>query len=372
MSISSTYNAVGVLTLLNNAVRSAPFSSPLPPDLSNTDPFSIVNALGLPATSIFYTLINNSLNNSDYIIHNGFQIINVPSSDVLLRRLISPLYLNHLGVTDAATTVILSNVYKTIPPRLEDSFIATLNVPSDFASKWDARVKQIKDALAKKSSTSGSASFDPKNVINQPGLQTVTVLSTANPSTANAVYNQNNPNMVGNTVPRPVSIFSLGLNQMNGGSVRNLHAPLYPKLVMNGGAHPFAVISGGDSSVDNMIAVIDSRIASLKQQYQAVSGQPLDNNISNQITTYVADVRRGFEGLEKDLKDLRDASGYLAQNPLAEDLPLPANTTELSVLAEKGRAITEKSLKLSKQFGKVSKIESLLEELIKQLKPRDP
>jgi hypothetical protein len=355
---------------LNNAVNSVTFKSKIPSVLSNTDVSDIVTLLGYNG-SIMYDIINDSLQNNKYVVHNGVQIVNVPLSSEVLRRIVASMYLNTIGVNGLKDPHLL-DVWKNIPPMLEDAYIASLNVPPGLASKWDARVKEIRDALAKRSSTSGSASFDPKNVINQPGLQTVTVLSTANPSTANAVYNQNNPNMVGNTVLRPVSIFSLGLNKMNGGSVRNLHAPLYPKLVMNGGAHPFAVISGGDSSVDNMIAVIDSRIASLKQQYQAVSGQPLDNNISTQITTYVADVRRGFEGLEKDLKDLRDASGYLAQNPLAEGLPLPATTTELSVLAEKGRAITEKSLKLSKQFGKVSKIESLLEELIKQLKPRDP
>jgi len=327
--------------------------------------------LGMDRDSFVTKIIQDSLDKKNYIIHNGLQITNVPLFNELLRRIVVSMYLRNIEVPLGRDEYLL-DTWKHIPPMLEDAYIASLGVPPGLASKWDARVKEIRDALAKRSSTSGSASFDPKNVINQPGLQTVTVLSTANPSTANAVYNQNNPNMVGNTVLRPVSIFSLGLNKMNGGSVRNLHAPLYPKLVMNGGAHPFAVISGGDSSVDNMIAVIESRIASLKQQYQAVSGQELDVTISRQITNYVAEVRSGFEGLEKDLKNLRDASGYLAQNPLAEGLPLPANTTELSVLAEKGRAITEKSLKLSKQFGKVSKIESLLEELIKQLKPRDP
>ena len=328
--------------------------------------------LGMDRDSFVTDIIKKNINDKNYMVHNGLQITNIPLFSEILRRIIVSMYLRSIQVPLSNKEYLL-DTWKHIPPVLEDAYITSLNVPSGLASKWDARVNQIRDALAKRSASpesSGSAGFDLKNTIAEPKMQTVTVLSTANPSVANAVYRQNDPQFVGSTVVRPVSFFSLGVNPMTGGSVRNLHAPLYPKMVMNGGAHPFAVMSGGESSVDNMMTVINGRIETLKQQYKSVAGEDLPADLSGQITGYVNNVKSGFEGLEKDLKNLRDASGYLAQNPMAEGLPRPTNSAELETLAQKGREITEKSLKLSKQFGKVSKIESLLEELIKQFKPR--
>ena len=335
------------------------------------DAKSIVSALGFNAenTSV-ESIITDSLVKKNYVVHKGFQIPNVPYADEMLRRIISPMYLRHLGVAVTFNNdVMKSDVYKTIPGGLEDSYVASLIVPPGFATNWDARVKEVRDKLIETEKAKQEA-FDAKNRITEPTIQTVTVLSSANPVVREAYKKQLDTQFIGSNVVRQPSIFSLGINRsQSGGSVRNLHAPLYPKMVMNGGAHPFAVMSGGESSVDNM-TLINDRIITLKQQYHSASGQELPADITKKIKEYVKNVTDGFKGLEKDLNNLRDASGYLAQNPLVNGLPRPSSPTDLETLAQKGREITEKSLKLSKQFGKVSKIESLLEELIKQFKPR--
>ena len=335
------------------------------------DAKSIVSALGFNAenTSV-ESIITDSLVKKNYVVHKGFQIPNVPYADEMLRRIISPMYLRHLGVAVTFNNdVMKSDVYKTIPGGLEDSYVASLIVPPGFATNWDARVKEVRDKLIETEKAKQKA-FDEKNRITEPTIQTVTVLSSANPVIREAYKKQLDTQFIGSNVVRQPSIFSLGINRsQSGGSVRNLHAPLYPKMVMNGGAHPFAVMSGGESSVDNM-TLINDRIITLKQQYQFASGQELPADITKKIDEYVKNVTDGLKGLEKDLNNLRDANGYLAQNPLVNGLPRPSSPTDLETLAQKGREITEKSLKLSKQFGKVSKIESLLEELIKQYKPR--
>jgi hypothetical protein len=138
---------------------------------------------------------------------------------------------------------------------------------------------------------------------------------------------------------------------------------------MNGGASPFALY-GGNEAVKNMVNVIQNRINALKTEYKAVSGVELAPEINTQISGYVTKVSEGFTGLENDLRDLRDANGYLAQYPLSEGLPRPKDPTALKTLADKGREVTEKSLRLSKQVGKLSEIEKLLTELVENARPK--
>lgn len=342
---------------------------------------SITAGLGMvPGPTSLYRLVAritmNSYTTKDYIIHNGIQIPNIPLASEVLKRVVAPMYLRHIGVPDQGElNEMLLSVYKNIPAALEDAYVATLDVPAGVAAKWDARVKQVRDGLAQRVSAAGGTVFDAKQLVKNPSLVTVTRLNNTNPVVAQAVFRQNDPANVGRVVPVLGSMFTLGVNprvnnRLSGGSNQNLHAPLYPKLVMNGGAHPFAVLSGGDPNVDNMVAVVQSRIDALKAQYKSVTNQDIEPAINQAIVNYLSNVKAGFEGLEKDLTNLRDATGYLAQNPLGPGLPQPANSAELATLAEKSRAITEKSLRLSKQFGKLADIENLLRELVDQVKPR--
>ena len=203
-------------------------------------------------------------------------------------------------------------------------------------------------------------------------MHSVSVLSSVNPMVSNAVYAANAPGAIARMVPSHMFAVSYAkpvMTAMYGGAVRNPHAPLYPKLVMNGGANPFALY-GGNEAVKTMVSVIENRINALKTEYRAVSGEPLASAIDTQISGYVTKVSEGFTGLENDLKNLRDANGYLAQYPLSEGLPRPTDAAGLKSLADKGRDVTEKSLKLSKQVGKLSDIEKLLAELVANARPK--
>jgi len=320
-------------------------------------------------------ILIKSYRNADYLVHNGKQVLRVSCSEELAKRFCAPIYMNYIGIKiDSVCEAMTLDTYKHIPGRLEDSYISSLELTSAKAKaafkEWDERVKSILDGLASAGLPSTVATFP--NLLTKPVVQSVTVLSGVNPIVRDAVYAANAPGAITRMV-QP-QIFTVGyakpvMTAMRGGAEHNPHAPLYPKLVMNGGANPFALY-GGNEAVDTMVSVIQNRINALKTEYLAVSGVPLAGSIDTKIQTYVTKVKSGFEGLEEDLKNLRDANGYLAQYPLSEGLPRPANTASLKTLADKGREVTEKSLRLSKQVGKLSEIENLLNELVANARPK--
>lgn len=320
-------------------------------------------------------ILVKSYENSDYLVHNGKQVLRVSCSEEMAKRFCAPIYMNYIGVkVDSVCDAMILDTYKHIPGGLEDSYISSLGLDSAAAKavfkKWDERVKTILDALASAGLPATGAAFP--NPLPKPVVQSITVLSGVNPLVRDAVYAANAPGAIARMV-QP-QMFTVGyakpvMTAMYGGASHNPHAPLYPKLVMNGGASPFALY-GGNEAVKTMVSVIQNRINALKTEYKAVSGEELDDAINTQINGYVTKVSDGFTGLESDLKDLRDANGYLAQYPLSEGLPRPNDSSSLKSLADKGRAVTEKSLKLSKQVGKLSDIENLLSELVANARPK--
>lgn len=319
-------------------------------------------------------ILEKSYKNSDYLVHNGKQVLRVPCSKEMAQRFCAPIYMNYIGIkVDSVCDAMTLDTYKHIPGGLEDSYLTSLDLTSSAAKavfkKWNDRVKSILDALASAGLPATGAGFP--NPLTKPTMQSVTVLSGVNPIVREAVYAANTPGAI-RSIAQP-QIFTVGyakpLMSMSGGATRNPHAPLYPKLVMNGGANPFAIY-GGNAAVDNMVKVIENRIDSLKTEYKSVSGIELDSNIDNKIKGYVTNVKDGFNGLEENLKNLRDANGYLAQYPLSEGLPRPRDTDALKSLADKGREVSEKSLRLSKQIGKLSEIEELLRKLVENARPR--
>jgi hypothetical protein len=324
---------------------------------------------------VIQKILQNSHKNSDYLVHNGKQVLHVPCSEEMAKRFCAPIYMNYIGVkVDSVCDAMTLDTYKHIPGGLEDSYISSLGLDSAAAKavfkKWDDRVKSILDELASAGLPATGAAFP--NPLPKPVVQSITVLSGVNPIVRDAVYAANAPGAIARMV-QP-QMFTVGyakplLSSMHGGASQNPHAPLYPKLVMNGGASPFALY-GGNEAVKTMVKVIQNRIDALKTEYKAVSGEDLASGINSQIASYVTKVSDGFTGLENDLRDLRDANGYLAQYPLSEGLPRPSDASSLKSLADKGRDVSEKSLRLSKQVGKLSEIEKLLSELVANARPK--
>jgi hypothetical protein len=324
---------------------------------------------------VIQKILMNSYENADYIIHDGKQVLRVSCSEEMAKRFCAPIYMNYIGVKITSVCEAMTlDTYKHIPGGLEDSYISSLGLDTADAKAvfkdWDEKVKSILNNLASAGSPSSKLGFP--NKLDKPIIQSVSVLSGVNPIVRDAVYAANAPGAIARMV-QP-AIFTVGyakpvMQGMRGGAEHNPHAPLYPKLVMNGGANPFALY-GGNEAVKTMVSVIQNRINALKTEYKAVSGGPLHNDINVKIQSYVTKVSEGFTELENNLKDLRDANGYLAQYPLSEGLPRPDDFASLKTLADKGREVTEKSLKLSKQVGKLSEIENLLTELVANARPK--
>jgi len=335
---------------------------------------SILSALNLmninqPFSELIRDLLDQSWNNTDYIEHNGFQILRLPKSAELLKRFIAPMYLQMKNRSVTSVTerkIMLGPVYATIPPADEDLLVAELDIPSSVKSNWDDCVQKVRDAMAKAGgSTNVGLVFDDKNTIKALNQQNVTVLIGKPVALQLAVKNAYAVPAVRAT-PLPAFAISSNPYRLVGGSARNLHAPLYPQLVMNGGAHPFATMSGG---ANENVAVVKARIDALKAQSRAL-GLAENNAVLNQVDNYVNTLSSSLDSLNKDLLTLQDSYSYIATHPLSAGLNNNLDKDQLEKLAAKSREITEKSMRLSNQWNKLSKMEELLQELVNSVKPR--
>ena len=373
---TTLYSESVIDELVENSLPTTTYS--LPPESAEKSGYvtNVMNALFSNKSSKIASLVESILNGTDYLVENGIQILHVPLSSELLRRIIAPMFRNNIGATIAsdidAFEAMKSETFKFIPANLEDAYVSALNLNDEDKTtlkKWDERVKSIRSALAVRTAngqTNGSLTALPS-----VQLQVTSPLNNAPVAVLRAVQAQNLANPYTRVQPvRGILGINIGANPMGmrGGAVRNLHAPLYPTLVMNGGACPLALY-GGDAG-DDAFSVLDNKIDALSSQYASITGKNLDDAIINPIKEYARKVKTELSGLEKDLTNLRDASGYLAQNPLSKGLPLPADPIKLAELADKGREVTAKSLKLSRQFDKISQMEALLSELVATAKPR--
>ena len=144
---------------------------------------------------------------------------------------------------------------------------------------------------------------------------------------------------------------------MMGGSVSS-HAPLYPSLVMNGGAHPFATFSGGDGA--KAVAHIDTSIKAMENQFQLNSGKPLSAMLGTTApSVYVTQVKDDIDNLEKAVNELRSANLALAQAPLAAGVQ-----PDFQALVARGDEISKKAAKVSKGWDRLSQIHEALKELV--------
>jgi len=318
----------------------------------------------------------------DLIPYKSSMIINVPTSKELVARLVTPLWMQskNLPVGDVRA-VIKGNLYSRIPDLDYNMWYDTLNLTSDqkiFLSKWDALVTKIRDHLSSSSAGEPSSEIRPSNAVAQPVKSTLTVFN-RNPNVL-AVLPQHRIRVTNPAAPMPVNPlagFRIALQNggnfnMKGGNVSRA-APLYPRLVMNGGASPFAVMEGGADAAmgavnpwpagrpaPNPVAILDARINAAVNGFKA----DLQNDLKGQIRNYSENTNTALKDLTERLQLLNDANKAFSQYRPGLGVDAGAmNADALKTMVDQIKEINERAEKASNKYSKLEEIAKTVEEL---------
>lgn len=326
-------------------------------------------------------------------------IYNVPKSDELLRRFVSTLFAKSKGVdiTTAAvpngvdsdlTPTMQGNVVESMPKSDSDVYISLLTISSAQRAnfnKFDTRVDEIRSVLSQGVGPQPSV-IPPGNVIPVVARNSISVFSSYPAGLRDALVERrksdpSNPLNAAATLNRIRISMNGGANNMTGdnlvGGNASKAAPLYPRFVMHGGAHPLAVMEGGAAGAwalardsPNPVAVLDARIKELEAQFKAATGQGIQAGLANTIRGYADTVNTNIGNVQKSLKELAEANAALAQYPVGMGMNASSfDGPKLKAIAEQAEKINKDAAKASKQLDKLSQIKDTLEELVKKSAP---
>jgi len=331
----------------------------------------------------FRLLINFIIDNAPADIHNGRQIIHVPYSEEILRRLAYAQAMSASGLT-ASTFVQLfvSQGFKTMPKYKSDEMLALpeFKISPNRSKNWDDAVTKIRNKLATPKLGSGATNFSANNTLSKPNTLTLSTYSRYPAGVQAALVRKRSP---------PYGMSGLGANyaqgrlsvavqtggKMHGGSL-GAHAPLFPRVVMNGGSHPLAVLEGGvhdqwnklEGNVFDPVSQLNTKI-----NKQLVELKGLSNNKAGrvdingvEIKNYATRVGNELKELRKKLYELNNVNTALAAAPLTDGVNFNFND-----LALKGKEINEKAHKVSKGYVNLAAIAEHLEELLNRMKPAE-
>jgi len=358
---NAAINALNKATDISNAANAV---------LSTLAPFA--NSQGL-----LNNLFNEIITNNQFIKHRGIDIYNVPYYDEFEARLAS-----HITVTNAGTqninAAVKSNVYTDLSASKIKLYMDTAYAQLDpgltkpDADAWNARVDQIRDALAHATREGQKSEIDDEHLVLSP-TKTFMV-----PGNLKVQVRGLKPVVVGPPYLKPyVPQVQVSLKQSGGNN--NPHAPLYPRITMNGGAHPLAVLEGGTTwnatiEVPKTDAMIDRLKVLSKQAVKDAAGNPntttAAGTIYNDIETYKTAIKTAAQNLQKDVQELNNLNTGLAHlNPGVGIDPSTMSQTELKQLAKKGEEINKKAADLSRRVTKLDEIDYLLQKLVKNQLP---
>ena len=334
-------------------------------------------------------------------------IYHVPKSDEILRRCVTTLYAKSKGVDISIgnpavpghiTSIMSGDLVDSMPKSEGDVYISLLTitpVQKENFKAYDERVEKIRDVLSEGISAAAT-SIRPANVISGVPKTSVSVFSSYPPGLQEVLKHRrnsdpSNPLNIAATLGRIRVNMNGGANNMIGGNASKA-APLYPRFVMHGGAHPLAVMEGGAAvglanaaagaqaplgawaptrDSFNPVAVLDARIKELEEQFKTATGSTgLSGTISTQIRGYADTVNTTIINLQQNLKELTEANAALAQYPVG--LGMDASTfdgNKLRSLSAQAEQLNKDSQKAAKQLGKLEQIKNLLESLVNQSTP---
>ena len=329
--------------------------------------------LGVPAGSYMANVLSEVIDGNLVLSKKGTLIFNVPKSEELLSRAASVLYVASKGfpVTNANQIQIVgSDAFKEMPPSDRNTYVALFRLTQaqkDANVKWDERVEKIREALSVNNTAGVMGVIPVKQRLVRPSIVTMASFSNFSPQLQNAVRRARTPptdNAMG-TLNAIRELRVTGVPVFRGGA-NNHHAPLYPRMVMNGGAHPFATFNGGDVEPAE---VLDAKIKSLLTQYQTVTGQPLAGPLAAQIQGYYPTVNQALKDVKEKLQELANANAALAQYPLGLGVDAPQTAAELKQYADRGVELNKAAERAARKMDKLGEIRDLLQDLVNRQTP---
>ena len=362
--------ATGVIGVMTEASYVAALAAEAPNASSSVVKAEIKRYLNFPK-------VNNIIDKSSPVIHNGRQIPHVPYSDEVLRRAAYAHAMRKAHLTeDTYENLFESDGYKTMSKYKSDEVLALpeFKVTPAKAAEWDKAVTDIRNKLAQPASGSNENVFGEKNKLHAPNTLTLTTLGRYPDGVQAAVIRKRSPpygmDGVGavNYAKGRLSVSVQNGGNMHGGSL-SAHAPLYPRVVMNGGAHPLAVLEGGGDNWQNAegkvfdpVSQLSSKIARLVAEYEQLKGDKA--KLPAELTSYTENIQKQLRELREKLWQLQNVNTALAAAPLGQG-------TEFNFddLAQKGKEINEKAHKVSKGYVNLAQIAEHLEELVNRMKP---
>ena len=277
----------------------------------------------------------NYYNHFDYMIHKNNMVYRIPKSDELLLRFVTAFYFNHLGypfTTDlnALIQFLSTEAYTLLPFEYAKVYISAIQfTPADiqFFKDWDKRVDQLLDAQININNL--NTSLNPKNVFS-PFMRVSTSIFNKLPIATQRSLQQlrtMNPSDPINSYNK----LNIGMNSKI--QIAGKNSALYPKIIINGGSSPFAIIHNDQ----NPIILLQMEVDKLKDQYEKLTNINLDK-IKPQLNEYKDKIKNNIIDIEKLMKNIK--------NDIDNDTFDEKKNTELN----------EYILRLNHRVNKLSKI----------------
>jgi hypothetical protein len=245
----------------------------------------------------------NHYDHFDYMIHKNNMVYRIPKSDELLLRFVTAFYFNHLGypfTTDlnALIQFLSTEAYTLLPFEYAKVYISALQLsPTDiqFFKNWDKRVDQLLDSQININKL--NTSLNPKNTFD-PLMKVSTSIFNKLPITTQQSLQQfrtMNPS-------DPINSY----NKLNVGfnpkiQIAGKNSALYPKIIINGGSSPFAIIHNDQ----NPIILLQMEVTKLKDQYEKLTNRNLDN-IKLQLSDYEDKIKNNIIHIEKIMINIKN------------------------------------------------------------------
>jgi len=299
-------------------------------------------------------------------IAGGRTLHRIPESREILARIIAVREKSNIGVSDAE--VFTSKAYLDVSDGKIQHLKAYALMDSAKAAAWDAKVKEILSKLADyRAPGTGTEKLEERNKLNGPFLVTKGSISNYPADLQVKIKNARTPPTYGTAAAMgALRTFTVAQTVQNGGNV-SAHAPLFPRMTMNGGAHPFATLSGGEVQPAQ---VLQNKIKTLLEQYKMVNnGVEINATLKQQISSYGDNVNAELVKVNEALKSLAVLNGSIAQNPPVAGYVV--DIANVDALNAKAKELAKNAESASKKMMKLEDIAALLQELIsKQMPPK--
>ena len=364
----------------------------------------------VPANGDVVILLADIFNKNYIVSKSGKLIFNLPKSDELVNRLLSVAYARSRGMdvnpssnldgaalvaiphdrayADAVTvtvnasraanrddlvTLAAGTLYNSMPASDRDQYKSLLALtPNEVAAfeKWDERVDKIREVLSQGPGSS-SAGIEAPNIVKRPELNSISQLNSLPPVLKDALLRKR-----ASDPSNPITKLTHLRVAMNGGDATmrggnaNPHAPLYPRIVMNGGAHPLATYMGGAApDVDAPVRALMARINGLRDQFKSATGGPADfpgaAATLSRLDTWKDDVKNGLNSLQENLDRLAKINAAVSQYRPGLGVDVNAMTDQqLKDLVKQADDLNKQAQKSAKQFDKLKEISDLLQQLV--------